>query len=189
MPAKAGDHLVQDEQRRLLAAQRLHLHQEIAGAAADAARRLDAVGPRAGFARPHCRGRLQHHPSNLPRMGVKKRLQGADVAIVKQQGCCMVFLGNAAPELGRPNEPVIEREERVLPGHADVRTTRESTRHFGRSGGDVRAVLGEFHHVSTIDQPHQALGRLQFDYRSTCEIHTQIHATHSRTIDALISVP
>src|SRR5438876_8217613 len=104
-------------------------------------------------------------------MLVEKPFERCDIAVVEQQrGGCLFWQG-AALYCGRPNEPIVEGEKRVLSRYADEAPTRVCARNFHRRSSDVGAMLRKLDHLRGRDQARYELRGLQLDERRACEAH------------------
>src|SRR5207247_4289696 len=95
VPAEAGDHLVEDEERAILAAQLLHFVQE-------AILRLDAFR------------RLENESGNGTLVALEQRLDAGNIVVLERAGEAPDGLRYAGTHGCRADEPVVGGEERVI---------------------------------------------------------------------------
>src|SRR5438552_10835281 len=152
-PAKAGDHLVEDQQRTVAMAQ-------LAQPGQKSVRRLDVLRS------------LQDQSCNTPVVGRKQRRRPREVIVAESQRQALYILWDAGVHGRRTDRPVIIRKERVVRAQrneipAGVRTGEAD----GGSSGS-RAVLGELRHFCTGHNLKQIFGALHLQWRRPCEICT-----------------
>src|SRR4051812_22910023 len=104
MPAKAGDHLVQNEDYVMLAAQCLNLLQIVDLAAVFRLKHRRLLGG----------GRLQDDAGNLARMLADQSLKRGDIIICKLKRLLYRSSRNTLGDRRATNKPVVKRKKWVL---------------------------------------------------------------------------
>src|SRR3954467_6443470 len=89
---------------------------------------------------------------------------------------------------GGADEPVVEREEWLLPRYADETPTRIGARDLDCRAGDAGAMLRKLHHLRRRDQARDQLRRLQLDERCPRQAHTVGDLLVGRLVDAVVGV-
>src|SRR6516225_7796225 len=91
-------------------------------------------------------------------MLVEERFCASEVVVAKRNGELADGLRDACTHRGRPDEPIVDREERMVGAAGDEIATGISSGEPHGTGGGVRAVLAEFDHLRAIDQAKELLG-------------------------------
>src|SRR5262249_20820312 len=128
VPAKPGDHFVQDKQGSVLAAKIAYAIEKIV------ARRM--VG---------CR--LHDQRGNAIGMIVEELLDAAKVIVAKANSQFAASHRNAAVADSGPDKPVVKGKERMVRANSDHVAPSISTREFDGGRGYIRAVLRKFDHI------------------------------------------
>ena len=144
MPAKAGDHLVEHEDRAVLAAERLKRFEEA----------------RSGLL-ASCR--LEKDGSDPAGMSDEKRAEALSVVVLKAHRLGASVRGDSPVHRRRADEPVVVRKEGVLGANGDQVPSRVRTSQLEGRGGRGRPVLRPLDHLGAVDDLEKALGAFELD--------------------------
>ena len=94
-------------------------------------------------------------------MSVEQRLHRSQVVVVELHRHRFVRRWDPGLHLRARDKPVIDREEGLRPADSNKITTGRRPCELDRRRGDVRAILGELHHVRSRDLLEKLLGGTQ----------------------------
>ncbi|SPU67152.1 Uncharacterised protein [Brucella neotomae] len=144
MPAKAGNHFIQNEKCTVF------------------------MGNAHGFMekivlRLVCARRLHDDGGDAPRIVLEKRLDTGNIIIAKRRGERRNRRGNACAHLRGANEPVVGRKEGMVGAAGHHVTPCIGAGKAKRAGSRIRAVLAEFDHFRPLNQFEKAFRAVEFD--------------------------
>jgi hypothetical protein len=167
MPAKAGDHLVQDEYRPVFAAQRLDTLQEI----------IDGLfGAR----------RFHDDARDLTRIQREQVLQAAQIVVVEFDRQLAHHRRHSAGHVGRPDEPVVGGEEWMLGADGDAIQAGVRTRQAHGAVQCIGSMLAKFDHLRPLNDRQQLFSALDLESSGAgvigAERQAALHGRHHRWV-------
>ena len=156
VPPESRDHLVEDEDGALRAAEVPEAMEEFV------ARRLDCLG-------------FQDDARDAARVRREHRLGAREIVVAEADRQVADRLGDSGGHRGRADEPVVRREERLVLAHGHEIAVRVRPGELDRGRRDVRAVLRELDHLGGGEHFEERLGALELERRRPREVDAEAH--------------
>ncbi len=97
------------------------------------------------------------------------------IVVAERQRQVLDRFGDAPIDPRRPDEPIVDRKERMIATQGDAIAARGRPRQLQSRGRHGRAVLSKLAHLGTRDHPQQFLGAIHFDFGRAGEIRAMFH--------------
>ncbi len=169
MPAKAGDHLVENQERAVSMADLLEPGEEVL----------------AWFFEP---GRLQNHAGNSLAIFAHQPLDALAIVVSELERSRADAVGDTGGHRRRADKPVARRIKRMVAAKGDIFAARVGPREADRAVHRVRPVLAEFHHLGRRHQLEEEFCTLNLDRRGPAEICAERQLAGDRLEHRLVSV-
>ncbi len=144
MPPESGDHLIEDEDCPVVVGELLEPVQETRGG------RLVLFG-------------LEDDAGDPPRVRREEVLHAPDIVVAEPDGEVFRAGRDARRHGGAADEPIVDREERLVRANGHHVPARVSPGQLDRAARRIGPVLAELDHVGAFDDRKEFLGALELD--------------------------